>query len=199
MRPFETREFRQSEPGGIEELHDGLVADGQRRLIGYIEQSSNGVGIQRGGQMARAFGRSYAGAGILLHVALTQQPAEESADGGKHALQGFAAQSLPMPARNERPYMVFADPGRIADVLGDQEVTKCREIAAVSLDRARRQPALVPQIGGKPVKVGLHARGSWRAANEAQAERRCLLGSASSSRRVMTVASRSRNKVPMPG
>ncbi len=78
-------QFRQAQPGGIEQFDHRLVAQGLRAFYLRIQGIAKVLGGDHLGQQTLALGRAHAGGGIVLDQAQRQGMAEQAAQAGQIA------------------------------------------------------------------------------------------------------------------
>ena len=110
-------------------------------------------------------------------------------------MKGETVDEIAGGAPSMRRHAVFVDPGGIAYLQAAQFLRKEVEVALVGFPGKRRQPTFMVQVIQKLFLLP-HAS---RSIHRIQAERRCASGSSSDRVVEITFASKSRNRVPMPG
>ena len=131
----------------VAQVHPGFVADGVEDLFDLFD----GEDLR---EVAAEFGGVDAVAGIVLPLALEDQPVEEGFQGAEQPRLGalaelVAARKVPLDIlRPDRPRLQV------------QRLQQLRDVAPVGRHRVRRQPALHPQIVAVVLEDPVHAAGA---------------------------------------
>ena len=142
---LETQQFREPQPGRVEELHDRLVAQAETIVGTELEQSRHRVGVERDRQAALALWRLDVERGVGRKLALADQEMAERADRRKPPLDAARSETAPVTARGEAAHVLLVELRPLGYRLLAAIVEQRGQVARVALGRQRGQLALVAQ------------------------------------------------------
>ena len=141
QKPF-AEQFREPQAGGVEQLHDRLVAQAEAVVGAELEQSRHRVGIEGRRQPLAGLGGRHVGGGVVGHFAFAGEAAEQAADCRQPALHAARREPAAMRLGGEAAHVLRVEAIPLVDALRRAILEQRGEVAGIGGFRVRRQPPL---------------------------------------------------------
>jgi hypothetical protein len=142
----EAGQLRQSQPRGIEQLHDRAVPQHQRFVALELQQPRHLIHVQGLGQMARQLRRRHVAGGVRVHDVFPDQEGEEAPQGGQPALDAAGGEAPAVAPGGKGANMIAVHRLPARQVLGGEETHQGVEVTAVILFGVDGHPPFVAEI-----------------------------------------------------